>query len=158
MGIEETELECVNHPRSATRVRCSSCDSPICVKCMNETPVGMKCPRCARVEYQKRGDRRRYAAGAAGLISAGALGAVTVIGLGNLNFLVAILLGIVTGAVVRKVGRGRAGLGGTAALAAVFGLALGLLALGAPISLLFSPFFLIPGAVAAGSAALVASR
>lgn len=125
---------------------------------MTETPVGMKCPTCARVQYRKQSSRRRYAAGIAGLAAAGLLGAASVMLLGRMNFLVAILLGVATGAVVKKVGRARAGLGGTAALAAVCGLALGLLALGAPVPLLFSPFFLIPGLIAAGSAALIASR
>ncbi len=125
---------------------------------MHETPVGMKCPNCARVEYRHPGGRRRYAAGAAGLVAAGLLGAAAVMVLGRLNFLVAIVLGAAVGVVVRKVGRGRAGLGGTAAAAAICGLALGILALGAPFPLLFSPLFLIPAAIAAGCAALVASR
>ncbi|HEX2053629.1 MAG TPA: hypothetical protein VHJ78_07900 [Actinomycetota bacterium] len=158
MGIDEAELTCINHPRSSTRVRCSNCNSPICVRCMHESAVGMKCPSCARVEYRDPGARRRYAAGAAGLVAAAVLGAGAAMLLGRLNFLVAIVLGVAVGAVVKKVGAGRPRLGGTAAAATGCGIALGLLALGAPFSLLFNPAFLFPALLGAGAAGLVAGR
>ncbi|HVL50175.1 MAG TPA: B-box zinc finger protein, partial [Actinomycetota bacterium] len=155
----EIDLICVNHPRSTTRVRCSNCDSPICVQCMQESAVGMKCPDCARVEYRRAsGGKRRYAAGAIGLVAAALLGAATVIMFGRLNFLVAIVLGIAVGAVVKRIGRGLPGLGGAAASATICGLALGLLALGAPPGLLMNPAFLIPGLIATASAGFTASR
>ena len=125
---------------------------------MHETPVGMKCPACARVEIRNPRDRRRYAAGAAGLILAGLLTAGAVLLFSRLNLLVAILLGVAIGAAVRKAGGEQPRLGGTAALSAICGMALGVLVLGAPYPILFSPAFWIPGAIAAGSAGLVASR
>lgn len=158
MSIEDVELTCVNHPRAATRVRCSNCDRPICVRCMNESAVGMKCPECARVQYRDPQAKRRYAAGAAGLVAAALLTAGVAMMLGRLGFLTAVLLGVAVGAVVKKVGAGRPGMGGTAGAAAICGVAMGLLALGAPFALLFTPSFLIPGAIAAGSAGLMASR
>ena len=39
---------CYRHPRRETGVRCSSCERPICPDCMTSTPVGMRCPECAR--------------------------------------------------------------------------------------------------------------
>lgn len=42
-------MYCVNHPSVETRVTCSNCDDPICPDCMVFTPVGAKCPRCARM-------------------------------------------------------------------------------------------------------------
>ena len=42
-------MYCVNHPSVETRVTCSNCDDPICPDCMVFTPVGAKCPDCARV-------------------------------------------------------------------------------------------------------------
>lgn len=39
---------CVNHPNEITFVRCGRCESPICVRCMVDTPVGKKCRACAR--------------------------------------------------------------------------------------------------------------
>ena len=39
---------CYRHPNRETGVRCSNCDRPICPDCMTSTPVGMRCPECAR--------------------------------------------------------------------------------------------------------------
>jgi membrane associated rhomboid family serine protease len=39
---------CYRHPDRETAVSCSSCGRPICPDCMTPTPVGMRCPECAR--------------------------------------------------------------------------------------------------------------
>jgi membrane associated rhomboid family serine protease len=39
---------CYRHPNRETGVRCSNCGRPICPDCMTPTPVGMRCPECAR--------------------------------------------------------------------------------------------------------------
>jgi membrane associated rhomboid family serine protease len=39
---------CYRHPQRETNVSCSNCDRPICPDCMTVTPVGMRCPECAR--------------------------------------------------------------------------------------------------------------
>ena len=39
---------CYRHPDRETGVSCSNCDRPICPDCMTATPVGMRCPECAR--------------------------------------------------------------------------------------------------------------
>jgi membrane associated rhomboid family serine protease len=39
---------CYRHPDRETGVSCSNCDRPICPDCMTPTPVGMRCPECAR--------------------------------------------------------------------------------------------------------------
>ena len=39
---------CYRHPSRETGVACSSCERPICPDCMTSTPVGMRCPECAR--------------------------------------------------------------------------------------------------------------
>ena len=39
---------CYRHPRRETNVRCANCGRPICPDCMTVTPVGMRCPECAR--------------------------------------------------------------------------------------------------------------
>jgi len=47
--LEPTEVVyCVNHPRTETLIRCSRCLDPICPKCAIRTPVGLRCPACAR--------------------------------------------------------------------------------------------------------------
>jgi membrane associated rhomboid family serine protease len=47
MPEAETQT-CYRHPDRETRVSCSSCGRPICPECMTPTPVGMRCPECAR--------------------------------------------------------------------------------------------------------------
>ena len=39
---------CYRHPDRETGVSCSNCGRPICPECMTSTPVGMRCPECAR--------------------------------------------------------------------------------------------------------------
>jgi membrane associated rhomboid family serine protease len=39
---------CYRHPSRETGVSCSNCGRPICPDCMTPTPVGMRCPECAR--------------------------------------------------------------------------------------------------------------
>ena len=39
---------CYRHPGRETGVSCSNCGRPICPDCMTSTPVGMRCPDCAR--------------------------------------------------------------------------------------------------------------
>jgi membrane associated rhomboid family serine protease len=45
---------CYRHPDRETGVSCSSCGRPICPDCMTPTPVGMRCPECARERTQVR--------------------------------------------------------------------------------------------------------
>lgn len=42
-------MYCVNHPQTETLLRCSRCLDPICLKCAVRAPVGLRCPKCARV-------------------------------------------------------------------------------------------------------------
>jgi len=42
-------MKCAAHPRVETNLRCGKCGKPICPKCMVETPVGARCPECARL-------------------------------------------------------------------------------------------------------------
>ena len=39
---------CYRHPSRETGVACSNCGRPICPDCMTPTPVGMRCPECAK--------------------------------------------------------------------------------------------------------------
>ena len=42
-------MRCATHPEIETNLRCSKCGKPICPKCLVETPVGARCPDCARI-------------------------------------------------------------------------------------------------------------
>jgi membrane associated rhomboid family serine protease len=45
---------CYRHPSRETGVSCSNCGNPICPDCMTATPVGMRCPDCARQKTRTR--------------------------------------------------------------------------------------------------------
>jgi hypothetical protein len=43
-------LRCARHPGTETVLRCGRCETPICPRCLVETPVGARCPNCAGVK------------------------------------------------------------------------------------------------------------
>lgn len=45
----EEAIFCARHPRVETVLRCGTCGTPICPRCLVQTPVGAKCPTCAKV-------------------------------------------------------------------------------------------------------------
>jgi hypothetical protein len=117
---------------------------------MVETPVGQKCRSCGKVEYRNAGSGRRYAAGALGLLTASILQAVlTRLPLGILAIVIPLVVGYLTGTVVRTVGGIGFGLGPTAAIATACGMAMGLLFLGIPLPALFRFGFLFAAGIGA---------
>ena len=42
-------MRCAEHPKVETNLRCGKCGKPICPKCMVQTPVGARCPDCAKL-------------------------------------------------------------------------------------------------------------
>lgn len=56
---------CYRHPNRETNVSCSNCGRPICPDCMTVTPVGMRCPECARERTRVRRISPGLRAGAA---------------------------------------------------------------------------------------------
>lgn len=70
---DQTATTCARHPDTETRLSCSQCGTPICPRCSVSTPVGQKCPDCARQKRSARrqGKPRQYAKGVgAGLAAA----------------------------------------------------------------------------------------
>ena len=43
-------MKCARHPDIETDLRCGKCLTPICPKCMVQTPVGARCPKCAALK------------------------------------------------------------------------------------------------------------
>ena len=43
-------MKCATHPGVETNLTCGKCGKPICPKCMVQTPVGARCPECARLQ------------------------------------------------------------------------------------------------------------
>ena len=46
--MSETKY-CPRHSDTETNLRCGKCEELICPRCMVQTPVGARCPECARV-------------------------------------------------------------------------------------------------------------
>ena len=42
-------MRCATHPEIETNLRCGKCGKPICPKCLVQTPVGARCPDCAKL-------------------------------------------------------------------------------------------------------------
>ena len=42
-------MKCATHPEVETNLRCGKCGKPICPRCLVQTPVGARCPDCARL-------------------------------------------------------------------------------------------------------------
>lgn len=77
MSALSDTLHCARHPNTETVLHCGRCDTPICPRCLVGTPVGARCPTCARVKrfnlvLKPRDLVRTIAAG----IGVGALGTV----------------------------------------------------------------------------------
>jgi hypothetical protein len=104
-GLEETPEEavyCARHADVETYLRCGKCDTPICRRCLVQTPVGARCRECANIsrlptfnvtpEYFARGM-------AAALVSGAVTGATWafLFGGARLGFLFAILVGLAIG-------------------------------------------------------------
>ncbi len=72
-------MKCPRHPDIETDLRCGKCEQPICAKCLVQTPVGARCPQCAALKKLPVFEVSRVfyiRAVAAGLLSAGVLGAI----------------------------------------------------------------------------------
>ena len=126
---------CSNHPGVETRLECSTCGRPICPRCMVATPVGQKCPSCARQSGRARG-RPSTLLVVRVLAAASAAGALGGLVLTLAGFRAVLLLSLVYGFLVGSAAKWAAGrrthtvLGAAAAAGLVLGLVAVVLALG----------------------------
>ena len=69
-------VTCKRHPSVETRLFCAECGDPICPRCAVPTPVGQKCPSCARVPKtaRVRGKPDQIAKGVGAGVAAAVLG------------------------------------------------------------------------------------
>lgn len=97
-----TVVACPRDPDQETALRCSRCETPICPKCLVQTPVGARCRDCARLAkspiYTVQGQylARAIAAGGIGGLAMGliwGLASATVAGIAFGGPIVALLLG-----------------------------------------------------------------
>lgn len=123
----EAKTFCVNHPQTETYMRCNKCGKPVCIKCVQRTPVGYRCHECLGLQRQG-----YYTATALDYISAAVIGLVLgVVGgfvMSLVRFwLVAIFAGPIAGGIIaetiRWATRKRRGrhIGLTASIAVVVG-------------------------------------
>ena len=109
-------MRCARHPDIETDLRCGKCEQPICPKCMVQTPVGARCPKCAALkklpvyEISTIFYIRAIAAGLATAAVSGAIWPFIPLG-GFFLFFIALVIGYVVGegislAVNRKRGPG----------------------------------------------------
>lgn len=46
----DAPIFCVNHPQTETLLRCNKCGKPVCLKCVERTPVGYRCKQCLNIQ------------------------------------------------------------------------------------------------------------
>ena len=81
---------CYKHADTETALSCGHCNRPICVKCVVQHPVGIRCPECGRPTKIPQWDiTPAYYARAIG-----AAAAISIAGVAVLRFLSALPLGI----------------------------------------------------------------
>jgi hypothetical protein len=93
-------VECPRDPGVETALRCSRCETPICPRCLVQSPVGARCKDCARVMknplYQLSGGQLARAVGAAvvGGVVMGIIWLVVLLPLGAFGLFFSIFLGV----------------------------------------------------------------
>jgi hypothetical protein len=70
--IDDEVVYCARHPTVETTLRCGRCNTPICPRCLVQTPVGARCRECAGV--------KRIATSATPVLLARGLGAAAATG------------------------------------------------------------------------------
>jgi len=104
---QEEIFYCRWHPKTETMLRCYQCNTPICVKCMQRTPVGYICPDCQRgrqQRYEQTHPQDYLVAGVVAVVLGGVIGFLPLVGWFTL-FLSPAAGGLVGELIWRAVGR-----------------------------------------------------
>lgn len=103
-------FRCYRHPDHETALRCIDCERPICVDCVVQAPVGIKCPECARTSRAARGavPATSLTRGLlAGLVAGVVLGAaLAIISVPFFGLILAFLAGMAVGELTRRASGG----------------------------------------------------
>ncbi len=113
MSLDSVQVDgCYRHPKQLTAVRCSKCNTPICTRCMVQTPVGARCRECANVRKLPQYDVDLWllARASGGGLIASVLVWLVVSGLPFLRFFLSILVGFAVGEVMSRLSRRRSNL------------------------------------------------
>jgi hypothetical protein len=122
-------VPCVRHPGRETALRCGKCGTPICVRCVVQTPVGGRCPTCANLRRLPQFDVGWSLTGRAALggLAASAVGWYVLSFLPYLRYFLSILVGVAVGEIMSRLARRRTSL--ALEVAAVVVVAVGLIAI-----------------------------
>jgi hypothetical protein len=100
---------CARHPGRETAVRCGKCGTPICTRCMIQTPVGMRCRECAQLrrlpQFEVKTDLLARAIPAGLAVSCGAWYVTSFVPF--LSFWLGFLVGIGVGDVMSRLAKRR---------------------------------------------------
>lgn len=99
----ETKTFCVNHPQTETLLRCNKCGKPVCMKCVQRTPVGYRCNECVgaqREGYYNATSFDYIAAGLGGIIL-GVVGGFVMSLIGGF-WIIAIFAGPIAGGIIAE--------------------------------------------------------
>lgn len=96
------EVPCATNPDVLTALRCGSCETPICPRCLVMTPVGARCRSCARLKSHPVYDVRplHYLRGAAAGLAVATIGSIVVSSVPFIGYLGLLILGWATGEAV----------------------------------------------------------
>lgn len=103
---------CQRHPKVETSLRCSKCETLICPKCAVTTPVGMRCPDCAKLNKSQLFQPSVLEAIKVGLVAlaAGMLGSwVFMYGLGFYTLFLSFAYGYAVGEAILRVANRKRG-------------------------------------------------
>jgi hypothetical protein len=101
--VDTSKTFCVNHPQTETYLRCNKCGKPVCMKCVERTPVGYRCKECLglqRVGYYNATPLDYALAGIVSIVL-GSIGGF-VMGLIGGFFLIAIFAGPIGGGIIAE--------------------------------------------------------
>lgn len=137
--------ECTFHRGVETNVRCVECERPICPKDFVPTPVGYKCPDCARQLPSARRvvKPRQLALAALAAVGVGLVGGFVMMMLAYGSWLLTAALGLLAGGAARRASGGHRQ--GAVVAAAGLGAAIGIALSGA------GPLLALIGAAAAAT-------
>ncbi|HZQ08257.1 MAG TPA: hypothetical protein VFD70_16855 [Anaerolineae bacterium] len=100
----QTKTFCVNHPETETYLHCNKCGKPVCMKCVQRTPVGYRCNECLgqqRAGYYN-ATALDYTIAAIVGVFLGALGGFVMTLIGGF-WIVAIFAGPIAGGIISEV-------------------------------------------------------
>ena len=127
MNTIESPTTCPRHPKVETNLRCATCGTLICPKCLVQTPVGAKCKSCTAVKGVSLVDLSLFQAATtigAGLLAGVIAGFAVVFHFGWLTLLLAFAYGRLAGSMIlrasgRKRGAAMELLSGTTVIAGI---------------------------------------